>query len=152
MAIHKTPSGSISFNFWLRCYRIVWSITVRGPWSKSTRGSATRDSESSRTLFLGRWFGGGCGGGGRSSEVGVGFVEVHKHRRVAGLLPGIQRRHTTPTWTTHRRRPSSLTVPVDKFWKHAYFAISAQFRYFDRHLPSVLWHCWLGVRKSIRPE
>ena len=26
-----------------------------------------------------------------------------------------------------------------------------QSTYFSTHLPSVLWHCWFGVRKSIRP-
>ena len=25
-------------------------------------------------------------------------------------------------------------------------------QYFYRNVPSVLWHCWLGVKKSIRPE
>jgi len=46
-----------------------------------------------------------------------------------------------------------VTVPQTKLLSsHTAYAHNCHFcHYLAKELPSVLWHCWLGIRKSIQP-
>jgi len=50
----------------------------------------------------------------------------------------------------HRHRHSSVTT-VNHLNRFIFVCVVKKLFSYLQYLPTVLWHCWLGVRKSIRP-